>query len=228
MTYHNILFVICSFLLISCTSKISKNNDAEILQDTTTIENKRVPVISDTAFVYLTDYADGFIYDLKYATSDNFLKKSVYTCDRCIIRKEVADALIKSNDSLRLMGYRIKFYDCYRPLDVQKLMWKIYPEPGYVANPYTSGSNHNRGGAVDITLVDLNGTELNMGTPFDFFGKKAHHSYTALSDTIIYNRKLLKSIMEEFGFASIKTEWWHYNFNKAKNYTLSNFQTECD
>ncbi|ELR73435.1 peptidase M15D, vanX D-ala-D-ala dipeptidase [Fulvivirga imtechensis AK7] len=184
--------------------------------------------LHDTAFVSLKEYAGGFSYDMKYATSDNFLKKVVYDCGNCLVRKEVADALIRANDSLQIYGVHIKFFDCYRPVDVQKQMWEIYPDARYVANPYTTGSIHNRGGAVDITLVDDQGKELDMGTSFDFFGKEAHHAYTNLPDTVLANRKLLKTVMQSFGFNPITTEWWHYNFRTSNKYSLSNFKPACD
>lgn len=182
----------------------------------------------DTTFVSLSKYAKGFAFDMKYATKDNFLKQAVYPCSDCMIRKQVADALIKANEDLSKKGLRIKFYDCYRPVDVQKKMWKIYPNAQYVANPYKSGSMHNRGGAVDITLIDRSGKELNMGTSFDHFGVEAHHDYTDLAEEILNNRKTLKLAMENNGFRSIRTEWWHYSFTGSQPFSLSNFQMECN
>lgn len=184
--------------------------------------------LPDTAFVDLKEYADGFSYNMKYATTDNFLKKVVYNCGNCLVRKEVADALIRANDSLQTHDVHIKFFDCYRPVDVQKQMWEIYPDARYVANPNTTGSIHNRGGAVDITLVNDQEIELDMGTSFDFFGKEAHHAYANLPDTVLANRKLLKTVMQSFGFNPITTEWWHYNFQASKKYALSNFKLECE
>lgn len=184
--------------------------------------------VHDTAFVVMSEFALGFAYDMKYATDDNFLNKTVYTCDDCLLRKEVAEALEEANNSFNKLGLRIKFFDCYRPVDVQKQMWKIYPDARYVANPYGSGSIHNRGGAVDITLENFDGEELDMGTGFDHFGREAHHAYANLSDTIISNRKLLKSTMEAHGFKAITSEWWHYGYSSATKYGLSNFSVECD
>lgn len=184
--------------------------------------------VHDTAFVVMNEFATGFAYDMKYATDDNFLKKRVYSCDQCLLRKEVAEAIQKANNSLLEQGLRIKFFDCYRPVDVQKQMWEIYPNARYVANPYGAGSIHNRGGAVDITLENLEGIELDMGTGFDHFGREAHHAYTNLPDTVLSNRILLKSTMEAHGFKAITSEWWHYGFRSATKYALSNFSTECD
>lgn len=183
--------------------------------------------IPDGGFVKLKDLDDSFVYDMRYATENNFLHKKVYSCADCVIREEVADALIKANNEFKKQGCVIKFYDCYRPLAVQRIMWEVYPDARYVANPAT-GSIHNRGGAVDITLVNSNGIELDMGTGFDHFGEEAHHAYIKLDSAVLSNRKLLKQGMESFGFSAIKTEWWHYNFGDSKKYSVSNFQVECD
>jgi D-alanyl-D-alanine dipeptidase len=112
-------------------------------------------------------------------------------------------------------------------LDIQKKMWAIVSNPIYVANP-SKGSVHNRGGAVDISLVDTNGVELDMGTPFDFFGIEASHNNKNFSKTILDNRKLLKRIMLRYKFQSFDSEWWHYNLKNAKVDPVSNFKWKCD
>ena len=106
-------------------------------------------------------------------------------------------------------------------------MWEIVPNPQYVANP-DKGSIHNKGGAVDITLVDMEGNELDMGTDFDYFGKRAYHDNVDLPQKILDNRKLLKETMEAHGFWSIRTEWWHYNLSAASNDRVANFKWECN
>lgn len=164
---------------------------------------------------------------MRYATSNNFLEQKVYDCTDCLLRKEVAEALIQANKYFMEQGYRIKLFDCYRPLDVQKQMWSILPDSRYVANP-EKGSIHNRGGAVDLTLVGLNDKNVDMGTDFDHFGEEAHHNYADLSDSILQNRTILKQGMEKFGFKPISTEWWHYNYDTDKSYSVSNFKTNCN
>ena len=164
--------------------------------------------MADTAFVRLADFSDDFVYDMRYATENNFLKAKVYDCAECYTRVKTAKALVEANKEFMTQGLKIKFYDCYRPNSVQFLMWKIVPNPQYVANP-VKGSIHNKGGAVDITLVNFDGKELDMGTDFDFFGKRAYHDNMELPQNILDNRKLLKETMEAHGFWSIRTEWWH-------------------
>jgi D-alanyl-D-alanine dipeptidase len=211
------VFFICTFLcLVSCKS-----------QTATTIVTKSQTIVNDTTFVNLKNYSNDFVYDMKYATSDNFLKAKVYDCAECFLRFKTVKALIEANDSFIKLGYKIKLFDCYRPLDIQKKMWKIVPNPSYVADP-SKGSIHNRGGAVDITLVDVNGKELEMGTPFDFFGIEASHNYPNLSKEIKDNRELLKKVMMEKGFNIFDSEWWHYNLKSALNDKVSNAKWTCD
>ena len=178
-------------------------------------------------FVRLKDLSSDFVYELKYATPDNFLKQAVYDCGECYLRKSTAEALVKANEAFKQLGYRIKLFDCYRPLSVQKKMWKILPGTHYVANP-AKGSKHNRGAAVDLTLVDAQGKELNMGTPFDFFGKEAHHTYTEHSKEVLENRKLLKETLDKFNFKSIYSEWWHYEYRPEMQSKVENFEWQCN
>ena len=178
-------------------------------------------------FVRLKDLSPDFVYELKYATPDNFLKQAVYDCGECYLRKSTAEALVKANEAFKQLGYRIKLFDCYRPLSVQKKMWKILPGTHYVANP-AKGSKHNRGAAVDLTLVDAQGKELNMGTPFDFFGKEAHHTYTEHSKEVLENRKLLKEILDKYNFKSIYSEWWHYEYRPEMQSKVENFEWQCE
>lgn len=183
--------------------------------------------LADTTFVRLADFSDGFAYDLRYATTNNFLKEKVYDCAECYTRVKTAKALLAANADFKTKEVRIKFFDCYRPNSVQYKMWEIVPNPQYVADP-KKGSIHNKGGAVDITLETLDGEELDMGTDFDFFGKKAYHDNTDLPQEILDNRKLLKETMERHGFWGIRTEWWHYNLGTASNDKVANFKWPCN
>lgn len=187
---------------------------------------KSLEGLADTTFVRLADYSGDFVYDMRYATENNFLKAQVYDCPECYTRVKTARALLEANKEFMDKGYRIKFFDCYRPNSVQYKMWAIVPNPQYVANP-VKGSIHNKGGAIDITLVTLEGEELDMGTDFDFFGKKAYHDNVDLPQHILDNRVLLKETMEKHGFWSIRTEWWHYNLSAGSNDRVANFKWDC-
>lgn len=214
ITVTNLFFFLISFFWIS--SSMAQN---EVYTSETTI--------ADSTFVNLKEYSKDFIYDMKYATEDNFLKAKVYDCAECFLRLKTVKALIAANKDFMNKGYRIKLYDCYRPLSIQKKMWEIVSNPEYVADP-KKGSIHNRGGAVDISIVDAGGKEVDMGTPFDFFGIQASHNYTKLSKKVISNRKFLKKIMTENGFNSFDSEWWHYNLKTGLKDKVSSQKWNCD
>lgn len=182
---------------------------------------------TDTTFVNLKEYSTDFVYDMKYATEDNFLKAKVYDCAECYLRLKTVQALISANKVFMKKGFQIKIFDCYRPLDIQKRMWKIVSNPEYVADP-AKGSIHNRGGAVDITLVDKTGKELDMGTRFDFFGIEASHSFKKLSQKVKNNRMLLKKNMTQNNFNALNSEWWHYNLQSASKDKVANQKWDCD
>lgn len=232
------IWVFGILMVFGCREKVKEPQIAEeettvsveVLDSVPQVEEKKFKSfdgLADTTFVRLADFSDGFAYDLRYATENNFLKAKVYDCAECYTRVKTAKALIAANKDFLKKGVKIKFFDCYRPNSVQYKMWEIVPNPQYVANP-VKGSIHNKGGAVDITLVDLDGNELDMGTDFDFFGKRAYHDNLDLPQTILDNRKLLKKTMEAYGFWSIRTEWWHYNLSAASNDPVANFKWDCD
>lgn len=208
--------ILISFLgIISFSPKAIEHNDSKSVTE------------CDTCFVSLNNFQHDIAFDFRYATKNNFLKEQVYDCVDCVLREEVAKALIRVNKSIKREGYRLRLFDCYRPVDIQKKMWKIFPNGKYVANPYKRGSVHNKGGAVDLTLETLNGEIVEMGTDFDHFGVEAHPSYTKLPDNVLDNRKKLRDAMAKEGFTPIRSEWWHFNYKNAKAYGLSNFKFDC-
>lgn len=219
MTFHFKYSLLLCILLFTVSCKSQTGIIA--------VSTENQSVVNDTTFVNIKDYSPDFVYDMKYATSDNFLKAKVYDCAECFLRLKTVKAIIKANEVFMKKGYKIKFFDCYRPLDIQKKMWKIVPNPTYVADP-AKGSIHNRGGAVDITLVDSDGKELDMGTPFDHFGMEAAHNYAQLSKKVKKNRALLKKVMTQNGFNSFDSEWWHYNLKSALTDKVSNTKWKCD
>lgn len=180
-------------------------------------------VLTDSAYhklINMKTIAPSFAYELRYATDSNFMKTTVYPCAECFLREKAAKAIYAAQKEFMKKGFRIKFFDCFRPLHVQRKMWAVFPHAGYVANPYKGlGSMHNRGVAVDLTLVDSLGNELDMGTPFDFFGKAAHHTCVDLPKEVLENRTYLKTTLAKYGFKAIRTEWWHYSY---KGYKLPN------
>jgi D-alanyl-D-alanine dipeptidase len=174
----------------------------------------------------LTSLDKTIALDLRYATTNNFVKAQMYDCGRCFFRPEAALALAKAHKMLRDKGYGgLKMFDCYRPRPYQQRLWDKKPDKNYVTPPW-KGSQHTRGLAADLTIIDKNGKELDMGTPFDTFSEKAHSDYKNLPEEVLANRQLLKTVLEKVGFKSIRTEWWHYSF-QLKKYELSDWVWDC-
>jgi D-alanyl-D-alanine dipeptidase len=159
------------------------------------------------------------IVDIRYARDTNFTGKALYACNRCFLRNATARKLDQAQRILDKQNLSIKVWDCYRPLSVQKMMWSLIPDSRFVANPRT-GSRHNRGGAVDVTLVDSKGNELAMPTEFDEFTARAYSDNNNLPQAVIMNRTILKDAMTSAGFIPIRTEWWHYDDAAWKEFPL--------
>lgn len=166
--------------------------------------------------VEATAQVPGLAVELRYATADNFLGKAVYPEDaQCLLLPVVAGRLAEAQRALEARGFRLKAWDCYRPLHVQWAMWKLVPVKGYVADPHT-GSNHNRGAAVDVTLITLTGEPVEMPTPFDTFGPTAHHGSGAGTAEARAHRETLRQAMVQAGFRPNRMEWWHYDAPEAR------------
>ena len=232
----NQYFFLISFLLflfISCGKKKPESSKPstetpKISQPTTTNEQQSIKKTFDydtTQWADLADLDESIIIDMRYATTNNFVKEKMYECGRCFLRPAAARAVVKAHRLLQEGGLGLKMFDCYRPLPVQQKLWDKFKNPSYVTPP-SKGSMHNRGAATDLTIVDANGKELEMGTEFDFFGKEAHHTYLEHSAEILANRKLLKETMASVGFGHIRTEWWHYSYRKG-SFELSDMLWKC-
>ncbi len=163
--------------------------------------------------------------DIRYATTNNFTQSQIYDCPRCLLRPEAAQAIVRAHRLLQRQGMGLKLFDCYRPQPYQQRLWDKVPNPDYVTPP-DKGSMHSRGAAVDLTIVDAQGNELDMGTPYDFFGPEAHYTYTRLPGKVLANRRLLRRTMENAGLQGIRTEWWHFSY-QSKEYPLSDWVWDC-
>ena len=235
MKNKTITFFILSILFIlSCGEKKSSTSKIIVKKPTLSdvfpeIKKESVKKIFDYDTTQWSDlhYLDSsIIIDMRYATTNNFVKEKMYECGRCFLRPKVAQAVVEAHQLLQEKGLGLKMFDCYRPLPVQQKLWDKFKNPSYVTPP-SKGSMHNRGAATDLTIVDSsNGKELEMGTEFDFFGEEAHHTYLKHSEKILNNRKLLKETMASVGFGHIRTEWWHYSYRKEK-YELSEMLWKC-
>lgn len=164
--------------------------------------------------------------DIRYATTNNFTGKQVYPVAGCYLEEAAAQALAAAQADFLKLGYGLLVFDAYRPRAVQKIFWDILPDPNYVADP-AKGSRHNRGCAVDVTLVDLKtGQSLSMGTEFDDFTERAHRTCTDLPSEVLANRKLLEDIMHKHGFIGWVCEWWHFDYKGWENYPILDISFE--
>lgn len=175
--------------------------------------------------VNVQDVDPSILVQLKYSSTDNFVGVDVYgDLEQAYLHREPATKLARAQRLLREKNpeYRLLVYDAARPRSIQQILWDTLQKPAkekpkYVADPKI-GSIHNYGAAVDLTIARADGTPLDMGTPYDFFGELAYPSREAemlrlgkLTREQVLNRNLLREVMERAGFSGIKTEWWHFN-----------------
>ncbi len=160
-----------------------------------------------------------FVLDIRYATENNFTKRVLYPAAKAKLRRAAAESLASVQHELKELHCGLKIYDGYRPLSIQWKLWEIVPNEDFVANP-KKGSKHNRGAAVDLTIVDSLGNEIEMPTGYDDFTEKASHEYNNLSAMALKNRAFLKDVMMRHGFKPIKSEWWHYDFQGWERFDI--------
>ncbi len=169
--------------------------------------------------VNLKDIDPTIVVELRYATENNFTEQIIYPFELCLLRKSTAEKLAAAQAEVREDGLRLKVWDAYRPLEAQEKLWEVVSDPIYVANP-AIGSNHNRGAAVDVTLVDKDGKELVMPTGFDDFSAQASRNYPNIPEEAEKNMNYLTEVMIRNGFTPIHSEWWHYNDEDIQDYNL--------
>lgn len=192
-----------------------------ILSTSPSSSAKYITSKSQSKLVDIREMDPTIIIDLRYATNNNFTKKKLYSNAIPLLRKETALKLAKVNKEVAKKGYRIKVWDAYRPFSAQQVLWNAAKDKRYVANP-NKGSIHNRGGAVDITLVDKKGRELKMPTGFDNFTSKASRNYSKMDKTAKTNVTYLTNAMKKHGFTTINDEWWHYTDKNWTKYPILN------
>ncbi len=169
--------------------------------------------------VKVRDIDSTILVDLRYAGENNFTEQQLYPFELCLLRKSTAEKLAAVQAEVKEDGYRLKVWDAYRPLGVQEKLWEVVSDPIYVADPAV-GSNHNRGAAVDVTLVDEKGEKLIMPTGFDDFSEQASRNYPNMPEEAEKNMNYLTDVMVRNGFTPIQSEWWHYNDEDIQEYDL--------
>lgn len=174
--------------------------------------------------VELHDLDPSIRYDIRYATSNNFLGTPVYSEAHAKLQRRAADALVRAGRTLRSRGFGLLIHDAYRPWFVTKIFWDATPpqKREFVANP-ADGSRHNRGCAVDVTLYDLaTGEPVEMPSGYDEMSERSYPSYRGGTPVERWHRDLLRWAMESEGFDVYPTEWWHFDYKDWKAYPILN------
>jgi zinc D-Ala-D-Ala dipeptidase len=176
--------------------------------------------------VNLQKVIPGIVLDIRYATSNNFTGEKIYNLPRAYARRPVAEALKKAQAEFANHGVGIKIYDAYRPYAATVNFYEVYRDTTYVASPYR-GSRHNRGCAIDMTLIELKtGNELKMPTEFDSFRKEAWPSTPVKDPLIKKNRDLIIAVMKKHGFNVNASEWWHFDFTGWQQFSVMDIAFE--
>ena len=211
-------FLFCLVIFSAAQGQYKYINSTKVIGPTAYREQiKKQPGIR---LVEINKYVPGIALDIRYATTNNFMHRQMYTQARAFARLPVVLALKQVEADLKKRGLGLKIYDAYRPYTVTVKFYEMARDTNFVADP-RKGSKHNRGCAIDLTLVDLKtGRELDMPTGFDSFSKKAAANYAPLSKQQYANRELLKRAMQAHDFRVYRTEWWHYDFDGWTNYPL--------
>jgi zinc D-Ala-D-Ala dipeptidase len=218
---ESLLFIFSTLLLLKINAQDSSYTRPPVTSNWDEYK-KQVKKDSLKKMVELKTMVPGIVYDLRYATTNNFMKRLMYPAgtNQTYMRLPAATALKKVQEELNASGYGLKVFDAYRPYSVTVKFWELVKDERYVANP-SKGSGHNRGLAIDLTIIHTKtGKELNMGTGFDNFTDTAHHSFTKLSEEVLKNRQLLRSTMEKHGFKILESEWWHYFLPGSDKYEI--------
>lgn len=222
-----ISFFITGGLFQGVPAQLSKQNPyrIQVLSDVSRYKSL-IETDPSAALIDLQKFIPGISLDIRYAGTNNFTKKVVYTSAKAFLRLPAAQALKAVEDELAKQGLGLRVFDAYRPYTATLLFWELVRDTNFVAAPW-KGSVHNRGCAVDLTLIDLKtGKELQMPTLFDDFSSKASSGYEDLPEKVKGNRKLLIDVMSEHGFTVQPSEWWHFNFRDYMTFELMDISFE--
>jgi D-alanyl-D-alanine dipeptidase len=167
-------------------------------------------------------------YDIRYATTNNFMSNVFYSQARAFLQRPAAEAVARAHRRLNALGYGLLIHDAYRPWYVTKMFWDATPDSlhDFVADP-SAGSRHNRGAAVDLTLFDLRtGEPIEMPSGYDEFSPRAFPEYPGGTSRQRWHRELLRRVMEEEGFRVYNFEWWHFDYGQWRRYPVLNKRFE--
>ena len=167
-------------------------------------------------------------YDIRYATTNNFMSAVFYSQPRAFLQRPAAEAVVRAHQKLKPLGYGLLIHDAYRPWYVTKMFWDATPDSlrHFVADP-RAGSRHNRGAAVDLTLYDLKtGDPIQMPGGYDEFSSRSYPDYPGGTERQRWHRELLRRVMEAEGFRVYEFEWWHFDYRDWRRYPVLNKRFE--
>lgn len=216
------------FLLLNFTDLKGQNPNPYGLQIINDLKAYKEYVKADSSkeLLELKKYIPGLKLDIRYASKNNFTGQAVYRQARAFARRPVTESLRNVQIELNKSGLGLKIFDAYRPYTVTRKFFEIASDKNFVANP-KDGSRHNRGCAIDLTLINLKtGKELAMPTPYDSFAPEAASDFNDLPMDVIKNRDLLRTVMEKNNFRVLNNEWWHFDFIGWRNFELMDIPFE--
>jgi len=209
-------------LLVACAGSphIPANRyGLQVVPDVATYD-RQVRADAGKRLVDLQSFIPGIVLDIRYATSNNFMHQQLYPIAKAYLRDPAAAALRDVQAELANDNQGLKIFDAYRPYSITEKMWEPIKDADFVADP-SKGSRHNRGAAVDLTLIDLRtGKELDMPSGYDEFTDRARRNYTAAPEQTIANRNKLEDVMKRHGFEPLASEWWHFDFGGWQRFDL--------
>lgn len=215
------LLILSTFLTLCIAGQQVTENNLPVTSKYS-LFSKQVKLDSSKEMIELKTIIPNIVYDLRYSTVNNFMHRMMYPQNTSVtyLRLPAVIALQKVQKELNEKGLGLKIFDAYRPYSVTVKFWELVHDEHFVANP-AKGSGHNRGIAVDLTIINLKtGEELNMGTGFDNFTDTAHQEFTNLPEEILQNRKLLLTTMKQYGFYPLITEWWHFYLKDEEKFEV--------
>lgn len=221
----NAFFVL---LAIACATapRIAPNKyGLKVVRDLATYQ-RLARLDPDKELVDLVRFIPGVVLEVRYASTDNFMHRQLYPVAAVLMRRPAAESLRDVQSELAARGLGLKIFDGYRPYRITEEMWEPIRNPDFVADP-AKGSRHNRGAAVDLTIIDLaTRLELPMPTPYDDFTPRARQDFNDLPEEVVANRALLRDVMTGHGFDPLPSEWWHFDYRGWEKFELMDVPLE--
>ncbi|MEI7597115.1 MAG: M15 family metallopeptidase [Bacteroidota bacterium] len=211
MKYSILIIAAILIATSSCKEKSHLSKNEQFIKDSTDLIN-------------VLEIIPNMVIDVKYATTENLSGVAIYPNSNCYLKKSTAEKLKKAQAEIEKMGARLKIFDAYRPMSIQKKMWEMIPDERMIANQ-SNGDKHSRGSSVDIALVSIDGKDIDMGSLYDARIPEAERLCPSIDEKARMFREILNQVMTNNGFIGSDEFWWHYDDidwekNKSLDYPL--------